>query len=155
MRERQAYRNRLDSLFRQISNLSDDIYLQSNLVKLACVLVCGFIEVSLRDILQEYTRTRASAEVGKYVSRQLERFRNPNMEPILQLVGAFSPDWRMSMESESQGKLKLQVDSLVNDRNQIAHGRDVRLSYAELQEYYQSALDVIELVEKQCGAGSL
>lgn len=152
MRERQAYQNRLDNLFRQIASLSGDTFLQASLVKFACVLVCGFIEVSLREILQEYTRKRASAEVGKYVSRQLEWFQNPKMELILQLVGAFSLDWRMNLEGETQGKLKLQVDSLVNDRNQIAHGRDVRLSYAELNEYYRSALEVIKLVERQCGA---
>lgn len=150
MRERQAYRNRLDSLFRQISLLTDDFYVQSNLVKFACVLVCGYMEISLRDILQEYTQTRSSAEVGKYVGRQLERFRNPKMEVILQLVGAFSQDWANSVEGRTRGRLKDHVDSLVNDRNLIAHGRDVRLSYVQLQGYYASALEVIQLVEEQC-----
>ena len=150
MRERQAYRDRLDSLFRHIPTLADDPYLQSNLVKFACVLVCGYIEVSLRDILQEYTRTRASVEVGKYVSRQLERTRNPKMEIILQLVGAFSQDWDNNIRDQTRGRLKDHVDSLINDRNQIAHGKDVGLSFIQLQEYYQSALSVIALIERQC-----
>ena len=151
MRERQAYRNRLDRLIRQTPALSDDLYLRANLEKFACVLVCGYIEVSIREILQEYTRTRASVEVGKYVNSQLEWFRNPNMERILQLVGAFSEEWRESLESETQGRIKLQVDSLVNHRNQIAHGRDVRISHTKLKEYYQSAQAVVELVEERCG----
>ena len=153
MRERQSYRNRLDNLISQIPTLSSDLYLQSNLVKFACVLVCGYVEVSLRDVLQEYTRKRASVEVGKYANRQLERIRNPKMEVILELMGAFSQDWKKSMESETQGRLKLHVDSLVNDRNLIAHGKDVGLSYVQLQGYYRSALAVIELIEKHCNAG--
>lgn len=151
MRERQAYRNRLEDLFDQISKLTDNVALQSHLVRFACVLVCGYVEVSLRDILQEYTRARTSREVGRYVGRQLGRFRNPRMEGILHLVGGFSQDWAENIRTETQGRLKDHVDSLVANRNQIAHGENVGLSYTQLQGYYQSALTVIELVEKQCG----
>ncbi len=73
------------------------------------------------------------------------------MEGILQFVGAFSKDWAESIKSSTQGEIKDQVDSLVANRNRIAHGRDVGLSHFRLREYYRSALRVIELVEKQCG----
>lgn len=152
MRERQAYRNRLDSLIGQIPNLTDASGLQSHLVKFACVLVCGYIEVSLRDILQEYTHTRASENIRQFVNKQLGRSRNPNMEGIVQLVGAFSQDWAEDMRIKTQGRLKDHVDSLVANRNQIAHGESVGLSYVQLEGYYRSALAVIELVEKQCEA---
>ena len=153
MRERQTYRDRLDSLFRQIPAPTDNLYLHSHLVKFACVLVCGYIEVSLRDILQEYTQTRASNEVSSYVTRQLERFQNPKMEGIIQLVGAFSQDWADSLRTETRDQLKDHIDSLVANRNQIAHGKDVGLSHVRLNEYYQSALRVIEIVEEQCATG--
>ena len=153
MREREAYQNRLDDLFAQIPTLVDNRDLQSHLVKFACVLVCGYIEVALRDILQEYTLANASSgEVRRYVDKQLERSPNPSMGAILGLMRAFSEDWANNLSNETRGKLQRHVDSLVANRNQIAHGKNesVVLSYAELKEYYQSALTVIELVEKQC-----
>ena len=153
MRERQAYRDRLDSLFRQIPATSNNPFLHSHLVKFACVLVCGYVEVSLRDILQEYTRTKASVEVSNYVSKRLNRFQNPRMGVVIELVEAFSRDWADSLRTETKDRLKDQIDSLVASRNQIAHGKDVGLSLVRLEEYYRSAQKVIELVEKQCDTG--
>ena len=152
MRERQAYRDRLDSLLRQIPAPTENLFLHTSLIKFACVLVCGYIEVSLRDILQEYTRRRASSEVSNYVNRRLERFQNPKMETVIQLVGAFSQDWANNLKAETKDQLKDHIDSLVANRNLIAHGKDVGLSHVRLNEYYQSALRVIEVVEEQCAA---
>ena len=153
MREREVYQNRLDDLFAQIPTLADKRDLQSHLVKFTCVLVCGYVEVALRDILQEYTRASASSEeVRRYVDKQLERSPNPSMGAILGLMRAFSEDWAQNLSNETKGKLQRHVDSLAANRNQIAHGKNenVVLSYAELKDYYRSALTVIKLIEMQC-----
>ena len=154
MRERQAYRHRLDSLFEQIPDLTENHALQSQLVKFACILVCGYVEVALRDILQEYTSSNtASNELQRFVDEQLKRSPNPNMGAILGLVRTFSKDWAEDLRIMTQGRIREHVNSLVYNRNQIAHGQNenVVLSYSELREYYLSAQALVDLIEKQCG----
>ena len=80
----------------------------------------------------------------------MERFQNPKMETVIQLVGAFSQDWADNLKTETRDQLKDHIDSLVANRNQIAHGKDVGLSHVRLNDYYQSAVKVIELIEEQC-----
>jgi hypothetical protein len=144
------YKQRLDHLFKQVSALSDDIELQSHWAKYLCILVSGFIENSVRAIYTQYAREKAIPYVANYVTHKLKGFTNPNMEDILGLAGMFNPEWRTCLERNTEGELKAAVDSIVANRNLIAHGTDVGISFVTIRTYYQSAVKVIELIENTC-----
>lgn len=135
---------RLDSLFKKITVLSGDIELQSQWARYLCVLVSGFLEASLRIVISEYARKRATDDVGNYVESQLSEFRNPNMERILKLVRSFNPAWADELEATVEGEIKDAVDSIVSNRNIIAHGDDVGISFSRISDYYKRAVKVID-----------
>lgn len=143
------YQQRLDSLFEKIKDVSD-IELQSHWGRYLCVLVSGYLETSVRAIYSEYSSKRANANVANYVSSRLERFQSPKMGNILELTRAFSRQWAEELENATEGELKESVDSVVADRHNIAHGRDIGITYARIRKYYQNAIKVIELIEEQC-----
>jgi len=144
-------KQRLDTLFSKIKELpSDDFELKSHWARYLCILVSGFLETGIREIYAEYTRKKASPYVVNYVVAQLNSLQNPKMEKILQLARCFNPEWEKSLRESTEGELKDSVDSIVNNRNQIAHGKQTGITYNTISSYYNDAIKVIELIEKQC-----
>ena len=151
MRNREAnqHKDRLDDLFKQVSEVSD-INLQGHWARYLCVLVSGFIEVSIRAILTEYVKNKSAPSVANYVVRGLDRFQNPNMERILQTLGTFNPAWADEISKLTEGELKDAVDSVIANRNNIAHGGNLSIRYRTIASYYDNAVKVIEIIEEQC-----
>ena len=149
-REIISNKQKLDHLFKKITAFSEDTDLQSHWARYLCILVSGFLETSVRIIYREYAKSKATPQVANFVVGKLEDFQNPKMEKILQLTGLFSTDWANELRLETDGELKDAVDSIANNRNQIAHGGSVGISYSQIQSYYERAIKVIELIENQC-----
>ena len=146
------HKQRLDEVFKKISALAPDPEVQSHWARYLCVLVSGFLETSVKSVVGEYVKKRSSSEVSRFVESRLKGFQNPNMQRILELSGQFNPAWRDRLESATKGEMKLAVDSIVANRNQIAHGESVEITYSRVQRYYENVVSVIELIEEQCGS---
>lgn len=145
------YKQHLDSLFGQISVFSGNSELQAQWARYLCVLVSGFLETSIRSIYGEFARRTASPYVANFVKCELGSFQNPKMGKILDLTRAFNPQWANQLEAATEGELKDAVDSVVANKNQIAHGRDVGITYARIKSYYEDVIQVVNLIEGMCG----
>ncbi len=141
------YKQKLDNLFGQLSVFEVESELQSHWAKYLCVLVSGFIEISIRAVLGEYTRQRSNQNITRYVASRLTRVTNPNMEDILTLVGRFDSDWRRKLEEVTTDEIKTAVDSVVANRNRIAHGKDAGISYVTLKNYYKNVKKMVDNIE--------
>lgn len=150
------YKQQLDALFSKVEAATgDDLELQSHWAKYLCVLISGFIETAVREILKEYAKNKSSSNVSNFVANRLNGFQNPNMQKILEIVGAFSPEWQAMLETETEGQPKHAIDSIVANRHRISHGQPSAISLAQIKEYYKGALQVIEHLEKICYGGPL
>ena len=126
--------------------------MQSHWARYLCILASGFIEASVRTLYAEYARTKAAPYVANYVEGQLARFQNPKMENILELTRAFSPEWEENLRTKSDGEVKDGVNSIVANRHRIAHGESVGITYATIVRYYESAVKVVDEIERHCRA---
>jgi len=142
----------LDELFSRVGELPD-AELQSHWSRYLCVLVSGFLENSVEHCLVEYCRVRCHESVSNYVQANLVSFQNPKMGNILELFGKFDPQWKATLEQQTQGELADSVNSIVGNRNKIAHGDSVSLSISSLRSYYKNALKVIALLRATSGVG--
>jgi hydroxylamine reductase (hybrid-cluster protein) len=149
-REISSNKQKLDYLFTKITAFSGDTYLESHWARYLCILVSGFLETSVRIIYREYAKKKATPEVANFVEEKLKNFQNPNMDKILQLTGGFSKEWASELRFQTDGELKAAVESISNNRNQIAHGVSVGITYSQIKSYYDRAIKVIELIENQC-----
>ena len=84
------------------------------------------------------------------MERELCYFQNPKTDKILDLIGKFDQTWRESIDRSLDDRQKAAINSIVSNRNQIAHGNDVGLSFARLREYYDAVIEAIELIESEC-----
>jgi len=136
------YKSKLDSLFQKGDDVSvrGDLYLQSHWSRYVCVMVSGFLEVSIREILSEYTRRHSCAELQQYVDSHLEWFINPGTKKLAELLGKFSVEWKKWLDETLEQEIKDAVDGIVSNRNNISHGKDVGISYVTTKGYYSSIL---------------
>lgn len=152
MRNREAARQkqRLDDLFSRIRAVSGDIELQAHWARYLCVQVAGFLEISIQAIFSDYAKKTSTPYVANYVQQQLRGFQNPNMERILELTRRFSTQWADELEVQTDGELKDAIDSIIANRNLIAHGQDSGITYSRIRDYYLKAVKVVELMDQMC-----
>src|SRR4051812_42192863 len=96
-----------------------DIEVQADFAKYFCVLVSGFLENAIVELILNAVQKRSSPEISLFVERQLEYWTNPKCEKIVQLFGDFSVEWRIAVESHLVDERKAAVNSLVALRHRI------------------------------------
>lgn len=143
-------KQRLDDLFEK-ARAFPDAELQSHWCRYLCVLVSGFLENSVKLTYSEYARRRSDPWVADFVQSRLQQFQNPKMGAILEIVGAFSQEWRESLDDKTNDRIGESVNSIVGNRHKIAHGESVGLTLRSLSQYYADALKVVEFMQEQCG----
>ena len=143
-------RGRLDHAFQLAADYTDEPEAQGHWARYLCVLVSGFLEVSIREIYSEYCQHRSQPNVAKFVERRLRGLQNLNMERILELTRSFNTEWAQELENSGEGEIKDAIDSIISNRNRIAHVENVGISYVRILEYYRSAIRLIELIDRQC-----
>lgn len=143
------YRQRMNHLFAEAASI-DNLELQAHFARYLCVLTSGFLEVSMRALFSQYARDSSAPYVANYVEQKLKDFQSPKMNNLCSLTRLFNPLWADQLEADTLGHLKDAVDSIVANRHLIAHGNDVGITYARIKDYYEKAVEVINLVRAWC-----
>jgi hypothetical protein len=114
-----------------------------------CVLVSGWLEVSVKEIYRQYIMKRASAELQRYALRKL-KMRSAYMKNIVSLTSEFSVELSELIQSETDGAIEAAVNTIVDNRHKIAHGGTCDISFVRLKAYYLEAIKAVEILEKHC-----
>ena len=99
---------------------------QARLAQLITVWICGYLEVTCRDVLLSYVEEHSNdASVVRFASQNLRRIRNPSTQGILDLVKSFDKDRAEKLGNCIRGQVAESINSVVESRQGIAHGRPV------------------------------
>ena len=144
-------KQQLDATFARAATLGDDIELKSDFARYLCVLVSGFLEQAVVELVLDHSRKRAVPSVQAYVESQVRRFTNAKSQKLVDLLGSFDPDWGrgLTVFLGTEGR-KEAVDSVVDLRNSIAHGRSVGLTLTRVGAYYQQINGVVSKIADTC-----
>ena len=140
----------LDYLFALGTKFKEGDELLAHYSRYLCVLVSGWLQVAIYAIYNEYVQKRSSGCVQTYVSKKLKRLYNPSMKNILTLTCEFSSDWMKRLEGVTVGEIADAINGIVANRNLIAHGQSSDISYERLKDWYEKAVNGIQLIEEQC-----
>ena len=143
------HKDRLDALFQQVKQVQSDPAMISHWSRYLCVLVSGFIEVSVQSILTRFAENQASPPVAYFVSRRIRDLMNPKMGKILDVIADFDPRIKDEIAKLTEGELRDAVDGVVQNRNKIAHGTEIGIGFATIEIYYHSIIKVVELIESR------
>jgi len=96
---------RIDFLFQKISsitNLAD----QSEWSKYLCVLASGYIEESLRILLEEYVDKNSSHKIQNFVAKEIKNITNCSVGKIENILSKFDPAWKDDFTNQIASKSK-------------------------------------------------
>jgi len=145
------HKQKLDELFSKVESV-DDIEMKAEWAKYLCVRASGYIEKSVRLILSNFASDMSHDYVSGYVESQLKCFTSPKAGTIVDEVRCFSPKWAVQIEEEIDGAIKDALNSIVANRHQIAHGRDVDLSFVRMRNFYNDAAKVVDILTATCNS---
>jgi len=141
---------RLDVAFRRISSVGTDLEIQSDFARYLCVLVSGYLEQAVTELVLEHARRAGGPTLQRFVDQRTKHFANANAQRLEELLGAFDPDWRKELEGFLVDDLKDAVDGVVELRNKIAHGESVGVTYQRIADYYLRVQRVVERIADIC-----
>jgi hypothetical protein len=130
---------------------SNDDEISSFLAQYLCVLCSGFLEDSIRIIYGNFAEEHGSHQhVTAYVKKQLKFFQNAKYDDILKLTYIFSHEWGENFENFVDEEMKTSINTIVNNKNQLAHGQSSGVTYSQMKKYFNNLLKVLDFLEKQC-----
>ena len=138
---------RLRGNFDRLPTLPDDPELRSHWSRYLCVLTAGLLETGMRAILEEYVRRNADERVRSRFASRREWGRNPDRGEIVGTLKSFDRRWGNEISAFLSGRLGDDVNSVMNNRNRIAHGGDVELGPTDMERYFEGVVEVIEYVD--------
>lgn len=84
-----SHQQRIKTAFARADLLENDSELLADFAKYSCILVSGFIEKSLAEIVLEHTRRVAAPSLQKFVEHNTSRFTNANSEKNIKTAWIF------------------------------------------------------------------
>ena len=144
-------RKKLNYIFSKVKDYdSEDGEIDSYLAKYLCILASGFLEDSVRGIYGKFVEGKSHPNVSKYVKSRLHYFQNAKYEDIKQLIYAFNDEWGHDFENFITDEMKTSINSIVDNKNLLAHGSNSGITYAQLESYWENSLKVLDFIEAQC-----
>ena len=143
-------KQRLDATFKRLGGVGEDLELQSDFARYLCVLVSGYLEKAVSELVVEHARRTGAPSLQRFVDQRTRRFTNAKSQKLYNLLGDFDPEWRALLETHIAGELKDAVDGVIDLRNNIAHGQSVTITYARISDYYSRVQRVIDYIADLC-----
>lgn len=75
-----SHEQKLDHLLQEIKNAGLAPKMESHLSRYVCILVSGYLEESLRQLLEQYANDKATPQIKNFVANEIKRTysANPN-----------------------------------------------------------------------------
>lgn len=142
---------RIENLFQRTAQAANnDIEIQAHWAKYLCILCAGFLENSITAVFSDYVRGKAAPPVANYAITSLERIQNPKTQRFLEVAAAFDRSWEAELRKfvalENRGEA---VDSIMNNRHQIAHGKQSGITITQLRNWFEKSLEIVDFLETQ------
>ena len=150
VREIDFRRRQLEALFQRaerLSGMNDMQETQADYARHLCVLVSGFVEKSMAELIVNYAQGKSPAPIRSYVESSLKRLANVDKERLLQIIGSLDANWRNELDAYVQDERQAALNSIVGLRNDIAHGGGGSVSLRAVRQYWTSVQEIVEMVE--------
>lgn len=145
-------KRRLDATFERCRKLgpSVDIETQSDYARFLCILVTGYLEKAVAELVMEHARRSGGPTLQRYVELNTQRFTNATSKKLKSLLGSFNPDWERKLDTVLADEFKDAVDSLLGVRHMIAHGGSASITLSRVADYYKRIQHVIDEIADLC-----
>lgn len=122
------------------------------LQRYAIIKACGTVEFVVKNMIADHVDAGTIPEVQSYISfRVRDSSTNPSTGNISNLLGEFSSSvWKANFDEKvkAHGTEKASLNSLVQLRNDFAHGQSPNTTINTIIRYFDDSRLIITLVEE-------
>ena len=153
----ESYKRQLDDCNDELSELKERIdkdqldSMVKFLQRYAIIKACGTIEAVFKSILADKVEQGVSTEVQKYLDKNIrDSSSNPSTKQIERILEQFSNEWKIAFQDavkQNHSQDKENLNSLVQLRNDFAHGSSPNASINTIIKQFESGRIIIELLD--------
>ena len=125
------------------------------LTKYALIRACGSIEQAFKAIICDYCSRRSKKQVKRFLEKRVrDSSMNPSYQNICKLLSSFDEDWLDEFKTAVNGSADktawmTSLTSLVDARNDFAHGGNPSPSIGDVTTYFTHSRAVIEVLDSK------
>lgn len=143
----ESYIHKLDNLFALAETINDD-EVKGHFAKYLCVKTSGLLEVFFKSKIAELVDKKTPAPVANYVNYQFKIFSSIDTRKIQKTFSLFSQDWVDEFNAKMSEEYTSALNSIISNRNNIAHGQNDSISLRTAKEYYDKMKDIMNILEE-------
>ncbi|MFA0018846.1 HEPN domain-containing protein [Vibrio splendidus] len=142
------YRSRIDDLLKSYVAEDSSPEAQAHNAKYLAVLVSGYLEQAVKELLLQYASQGSRRQISRYVEETWPISKNMNTENIKTILGQFNSNWSDNFLEWLKDKddRKNDINSVVSWRNSIAHGQESKTNGVTLVSVRRAFSTISELV---------
>jgi len=134
---------------KRVEKFRGDRKIASDLESYLVVLIAGVYEDCLEYLINKRVDRVGDVEVSTFIQKTLHvQLRNPNWENLTNILGRFSRRWVNTIKKRVRDRAKTDLNSIVNNKNAVAHGNNSSLTLAEIKNCHKNYKSIFEKLEK-------
>lgn len=138
-----------DSIKRVENANLNDAQLNSMLSSYLIVLISGIYEDCIESLFVLRAAKSRDKEITNFIKVFLSKhFRNPDFNKILNLLGSLNPNYAKRLKSQIALEAKEAINSIVRNKNRIAHGAYSNATISDIRYYHTSATAIFLELER-------
>lgn len=143
----------LSQIFTLIDSLGNTSNAVPHLTKYAIIKSCGTIELAYKSIIADYCSYQGKTQVKHYLTQKIRKGSfNPSYQNIIRMLKDFDDNWKRTFQQKinkdaDKNKLLVSLSSLVNARNEFAHGGNPTLTMKDVMTYFSYSKKMMELLD--------
>lgn len=145
------YKTRITYLFKLYAE-NTNTETQADNAKYLAVLVSGYLEQAIKELLLHYTSQGTRQQISKYIEKSWPISKNMNSENIQKILNQFDSTWSDEFNTwlGQDENRKGHINSIVEWRNSIAHGQESKtngVTLVSVRKAFSTVSDVVSLIE--------
>lgn len=147
----------LTSIQTTITHLGITSNIVPYLTKYSVIRACGTIETSFKSLIADHCEYRSKQQVKRFISKRVrEGSANPTFDMICKFLKDFDIGWNDQFKTQFRAEpnrqsLKDSLQSLVDARNDFAHGGNPSAGITDVITYYHNSRRIIEIMDNVIG----
>jgi hypothetical protein len=138
----------LDRLFNEVSLLQDEDINKAHLSRYLCVRTSGYMESVTRILIAKLCDGTSPKSIQNYVQKRSKYITNLGYKKMSNLLAEFDQAWAENFSARITEQQKSSMNSVVSNRNNIAHGNSDSISFNLMKQYYIDVKEVANLLEE-------